>query len=69
MAGRNNETDKEMARLLEQFAKEYHEIMYREACKTMIFCTCAMVLLTFGFDGVRQAVRERNFRRMYQIKK
>ncbi len=69
MAGKNTEVDKEMAKLLEQFAKQYHEVMFTETCKTMIFCACAMAVVSFGIEQVRQSVRERNFRKMYQTKK
>lgn len=69
MAVKNTEVDKEMAKLLEQFALQYHETMIREVCRTMVVCGCAMAIVSFGLERVRQSVRERNFRKMYQTKK
>lgn len=66
MASKNTEMDKEMAKLLERFAREYHTMVLKETATMVILCAGASVLASFTVESIKEHIRERNFRKMYQ---
>lgn len=69
MASKNTETDKEIAKLLERFAQEYHTMVLKETVTMVMLCAGASALASLTVESIKQHVRERNFRKMYQAKK
>ena len=69
MANKSTDMDKEMVKLLEHFAQEYHKIVVKETATLVMLCAGASVLASFTVESIKQCVREHNFRKMYRKKK
>lgn len=69
MAGKNTEMDKEIAKLIDRFAQEYHKMVLKETVTMVMLCAGASVLASFTVESIKQCIREHNFRKMYRTKK
>ena len=58
MASKNTEADKELTKLLERFAQEYHAMVLKETVTMVALCAGASVLASLTVESIKQHVRE-----------